>query len=254
VSTPASAAPQPIVRANEPPRHVAIIMDGNGRWATRRSLPRGAGHRAGVQSAREIVRACGERGVQILTLFAFSSENWQRPRREVGLLMNLFMDALRNELSELASNNVRMRFIGDRSTLSEQMQRMMTDAERLTADNTGLCLIIAVSYGGRWDVVQAARALAEQAATGRICAADIDERALEQHLSLADLPDPDLFIRTGGERRISNFLLWNLAYSELYFSDLLWPDFDSAALDQALEFFAGRERRFGRLQAQAPAG
>jgi undecaprenyl diphosphate synthase len=187
-------------------------------------------------------------------MFAFSSENWHRPRREVGLLMNLFVEALRNELAELARNDVRLTFVGDRSVLSRQLQRLMDEAEAMTAGNAGLHLVIAVSYGGRWDMAQAARSIARDVATGRLPAEDVDETAIEQRLSLAGLPDPDLFIRTGGERRISNFLLWNLAYTELYFSDVLWPDFDAPALEEAFEYFSGRERRFGRLAAQGPAG
>jgi undecaprenyl diphosphate synthase len=254
VSTPASVPSAAATSVVAVPRHVAIIMDGNGRWATQRSLPREAGHRAGVEAAKTIVRACGDRGVETLTLFAFSSENWQRPRREVGLLMRLFMDALRNELAELARNNVRLSFVGDRSRLAGALQKLMAEAETATRDNDGLRLVIAVSYGGRWDIANAARALAEQAAQGQIAPGDIDEEHLSRELALGGLTDPDLFIRTGGERRISNFLLWNLAYTELHFSDLLWPEFDALALDEAFDAYAGRERRFGRLVAQGPVG
>lgn len=254
MSTPASAANRPLPRVTVQPRHIAVIMDGNGRWATSRSLPRSAGHRAGVKSTREIVRGCGERGIDTLTLFAFSSENWQRPRREVGVLMNLFAEALRNEVAELHENGVRLQFIGDRSALSAPLCRLMADAEEKTAANTGLRLVVAVSYGGRWDVAQAARRLAEDVACGRLLPADVSESSIDERLALAGLPAPDLFIRTGGERRLSNFLLWDLAYTELYFTDCLWPDFDSAALDDALEFFAGRERRYGRLVGQASPG
>ncbi len=255
MSTPASAANSPLPQGpGALPRHVAIIMDGNGRWATNRSLPRGAGHRAGVKSTRAVVRACAERGIETLTLFASSSENWERPRREVGLLMSLFAEALRNEVSELHSNGVRLEFIGNREALSTQLQQLMLDAEETTRDNTGLRLVVAVSYGGRWDLAQAARRVAADVLEGKLKVDEIDEQHMQARLSLADLPDPDLFIRTGGEHRVSNFLLWNLAYTELHFSDCLWPDFDAAALDEALEFFAHRERRFGRLSGHAPGG
>ena len=225
-------------------------MDGNGRWATRRGLPRQAGHRAGVKAARGIVQTAARRGVDVLTLFAFSSENWQRPAREVRFLMNLFAEALQREIAELHRNNVRLSFIGDRGALSARLIRHMEEGETLTRGNTGLRLVIAVAYGGRWDLVQAARGLAEDARAGRIDPAAIDEARLGAGLAIAQLPDPDLFIRTGGEMRVSNFLLWNLAYTELYFSPLLWPDFDAAAFDAALDFYAGRERRFGRTGAE----
>jgi undecaprenyl diphosphate synthase len=228
------------------PRHVAIIMDGNGRWATRRGLPRQAGHRAGVKAARAIVQTAARRGVDVLTLFAFSSENWKRPAREVGFLMNLFAEALQREIAELHANDVRLSFIGDRASLAPALVRLMQEGEATTRDNTGLRLVIAVAYGGRWDLVQAARTLATAARDGALDPAAIDEMRFAGALAGADLPDPDLFIRTGGEMRISNFLLWNLAYTELYFSPLLWPDFDAAAFDAALDFYAGRERRFGR--------
>ena len=232
------------------PRHVAIIMDGNGRWATRRGLPRQAGHRAGVKAARVIVQTAARRGIDVLTLFAFSSENWQRPAREVGFLMNLFAEALQREIKELHRNDVRLSFIGDRSALSSALTRQMDEGETLTRGNAGLQLVIAVAYGGRWDLVQAARRIAEDARAGRLDPAAIDEARLASELAVAALPDPDLFIRTGGEMRVSNFLLWNLAYTELYFSPLLWPDFDAAAFDAALDFYAGRERRFGRTGAE----
>src|SRR5262245_57102806 len=228
-------------------------MDGNGRWATRRGLPRQAGHRAGVKAARGIVQTAARRGIDVLTLFAFSSENWQRPAREVRFLMSLFAEALQREIAELHRNNVRLSFIGDRSALSAALIRHMDEGEALTRANTGLRLVIAVAYGGRWDLVQAARSLAEDARAGRIDPAAIDEAHLGAGLAVAELPDPDLFIRTGGEMRVSNFLLWNLAYTELFFSPLLWPDFDAAAFDAALDFYAGRERRFGRTAAEAEA-
>jgi undecaprenyl diphosphate synthase len=239
------------------PSHIAIIMDGNGRWAESRGLPRHAGHKAGVEPVRMTVRACRELGIGALTLFAFSSENWRRPTGEISRLMDLFMDAMQNELPELHDNGVRLRFIGQRETLSVRLQARMAETEAHTAANTGLNLIVAVGYGGRWDIVQAARALARRCQSGAMNAAEIDEAALQGELSLrflpAPLPDPDLFIRTGGERRISNFLLWQLAYTELYFCDTLWPDFDRAGFDAALDFFAGRQRRFGMTGAQAGA-
>ena len=232
------------------PRHIAVVMDGNGRWAAARGLPRGAGHKEGISSARLIVRECAKRGVQALTLFAFSSENWQRPPEEVTGLMTLFLEALEREVPELHANRVRIRFIGDRTALSVRLQSRIAAAEAHTAGNGGLQLQIAVSYGGRWDIVQAAQSLARQCSSGSIRAEDIDERRFSATLALANLPETDLLIRTGGERRISNFLLWNLAYAELYFTDCLWPDFGPAQIDAAFEFFAGRERRFGRTSAQ----
>jgi len=237
------------------PRHVAIIMDGNGRWAAARKLPRHAGHKAGISALRACVQACTARGIGALTVFAFSSENWSRPAEEVSLLMGLFVDALDQEVDELHANGVRLRFIGDRQRLSVRLQSYLAAAEARTAANERLSLNIAMSYGGRWDITGAVRQIAAQCAAGALRAADITEEQVAQALALADLPDPDLFVRTGGERRISNFLLWNLAYTELYFTDCLWPDFDAAALDEALAFFAARERRFGRTpdQTRSPA-
>ncbi|MEM6638871.1 MAG: polyprenyl diphosphate synthase [Pseudomonadota bacterium] len=231
-------------------KHVAVVMDGNGRWAQARGLPRRAGHRAGVTAARRIVRACGEMGVPVLTLFAFSSENWRRPPREVQLLMSLFVESLQREVAELHENNVQIAFIGDLPSLSKRLRSQMASAEALTRENTGLKLRIAVSYGGRWDLTQAARQLAEEVASGARSVESIDEAALNGAMSLSNVPDPDLFIRTGGEQRISNFLLWNLAYSEFYFSDLLWPDFDEDALRDALSSFETRQRRYGRTAQQ----
>lgn len=229
------------------PEHVAVIMDGNGRWARSRGMPRAAGHRAGVKSARAMVEACGERGIRVLTLFAFSSENWSRPRSEVSALMKLMLEALGREVNELARNGVQLRFVGARQRLSADIQERMTSAERQTSDNDKLILVIALGYGGRWDLVQAAQGLARDVQNGILDPEAIDEEAMSRYLSLSTLPDPDLLIRTGGESRISNFLLWNLAYSELYFTDCLWPDFDAAGLDEALAFFGGRDRRFGRV-------
>jgi undecaprenyl diphosphate synthase len=232
------------------PRHVAIIMDGNGRWAKRRNLPRYMGHREGVKAVHRIVEACLEQGVQALTLFAFSSENWRRPKAEVGLLMDLFVRTLKSEVERLDRNGVRMRFIGDRSAFDPKLSALMDSAERQTAANTAMTLVIAANYGGRWDLAQAARRLAVRVASGELQPEAIDSALLGQELCIADLPEPDLFIRTGGEQRISNFLLWQLAYTELYFTDLLWPDFDAAAFAVALQSFAGRQRRFGQTGDQ----
>jgi undecaprenyl diphosphate synthase len=236
------------------PRHVAIIMDGNGRWAQRQKLPRSAGHEAGIAPVRAMVEAAAELGIEALTLFAFSSENWCRPPEEVSGLMALFLEAIEREIAELDANGVRVRFIGDRSLLSPVLERATRAAEAKTATNSTLSLVIAVAYGGRWDLVNAARHLAQAARSGQLDPADIDEQLLESALTTAGLPPVDLLIRTGGERRISNFLLWDLAYSELYFSDCLWPEFDRAELDRALDFFAKRQRRFGRTGQQIGTG
>jgi undecaprenyl diphosphate synthase len=235
------------------PRHVAVIMDGNGRWAEQRSLPRAAGHRAGTRSVRTTIEESVRHGVGALTLFAFSSENWQRPAREVGLLMQLFLESLDREVAELDANGVRIRFIGDRSRLAPALLERMAAAEARTAARTRLDLAIAVAYGGRWDIAQAARRLAVEAASGRIAAADVDEEALAGRLETAGRPAPDLFIRTGGERRISNFLLWDLAYTELWFTDTLWPDFDAACYGTAIADFGRRQRRYGRVAGEAKA-
>jgi undecaprenyl diphosphate synthase len=228
------------------PRHIAIIMDGNGRWAKRRLMPRVAGHRKGVEALRGVIRSCAERGVSHLTVFAFSSENWRRPQEEVTLLMELFMRALENEVARLHENEIRFRVIGDLSGFSERIQTLIRNAEALTRSNTRLTFTVAANYGGRWDIVQAVKKLMASGAT----ADDVNETALTQHLSMADMPEPDLFIRTGGEQRISNFLLWQLAYTELHFTDALWPDFDAAALDAAISSYRTRERRFGRTSEQ----
>jgi len=231
------------------PRHIAIIMDGNGRWAKRRLMPRVAGHRKGVEALRGVIRACAERGVSHLTVFAFSSENWRRPQEEVTLLMELFMRALENEVARLHENNIRFRLIGDLSRFSERIQTLIHDAETLTCNNTRLTFTVAANYGGRWDIVQAVKKLV---AAG-VAADDMSEAALAQQLSMADAPEPDLFIRTGGEQRISNFLMWQLAYTELYFTDALWPDFNAKALDAAIASYRTRERRFGRTSEQVQA-
>lgn len=232
------------------PRHVAIVMDGNGRWAERRNLPRHAGHKAGVTSVRTSVEQSVKHGIEVLTLFAFSSENWKRPQQEVSLLMDLFMVALRREVKRLKRNNVQLRIIGDRSAFSEKLQQRISAAEAETADNDGLVLQIAANYGGRWDIVQAVRHLAARVEAGELTADQINEAAVAAELSFSGLPDPDLFVRTGGEQRISNFMLWQSAYTELYFTDDYWPDFDARAFDRALEYYAGRQRRFGMTEAQ----
>jgi undecaprenyl diphosphate synthase len=225
-------------------------MDGNGRWAERRHLPRIAGHHAGSETVREIVRACVRKNIGVLTLFAFSSENWRRPEREVSLLLDLLLSSLRREVDELRRNGVRLRFIGDRSIFAATLRESMGEAERLTEPNTGLLLIIALNYGGRWDIAQAMRTIAREVQSGALSASKIDEQTIDDHLSLSGVPEPDLFIRTGGEQRISNFLLWNLAYTELYFTDVLWPDFNEQAFETALASFACRQRRFGRTGDQ----
>ena len=232
------------------PRHLAIVMDGNGRWACCRRLPRFEGHRAGAAAARECVRFCAEAGIEYLTLFAFSSENWARPACEVEQLLTLFGRTLEEESEELARNGVRLRFIGDRSAFPPALREMMGRAEHRTAGNRGLVLVIAANYGGHWDIVNAARRVAAAVERGEMRADDVDRSALETGLALFGLPSPDLLVRTGGEQRISNFLLWNLAYTELYFVETLWPEFDRAALADALREFGRRERRFGRTSEQ----
>jgi undecaprenyl diphosphate synthase len=236
------------------PRHIAIIMDGNGRWAEARGMPRHAGHKEGVRPVRMCIEECARRGIAALTLFAFSSENWQRPAVEVGSLMQLFLEALDREVDDLNRNKVRMRFIGDRQALSVRLQARMAASEELTAANQGLRLQVAVSYGGRWDIVQAARKLAAAVASGALRVDDIDEKRFAAELELADVPDPDLFIRTGGDHRVSNFLLWNLAYTEIHVCDILWPDFQVPHLEAALDSFASRERRYGLTRQQVNNG
>lgn len=229
------------------PHHVAIVMDGNGRWATRRLLPRVAGHKTGVDSLRRCVRSCAARGVGVLTVFAFSSENWNRPQEEVSGLMELLAMALAREVPQLVKDGVQLHFVGERSGLSPSVRSGLEQGERATALNAGLILNVCFNYGGRWDIAQAARRLA---AAG----AEIDESSLSAAMALGHVPDPDLIIRTGGEQRISNFMLWQSAYSELFFTDTLWPDFDEASLDQAIAAFVGRERRFGKTSAQLAVG
>ncbi len=227
------------------PRHIAIVMDGNGRWARHRSLPRAAGHREGVKAARRIVQACTERGIEVLTLFAFSSENWRRPRREVEVLMNLFIATLRGEIRRLDEANIKLRFIGDHEAFSCNLRDCIDKTQHRTATNTGLTLVIAANYGGRWDITQAAQRMVDEVMAGHLQISDITPKALHNFTCLSDLPEPDLFIRTAGELRISNFLLWQLAYTELYFTDRLWPDFDVVDLEAACAAFASRQRRFG---------
>lgn len=227
------------------PQHIAIIMDGNGRWAKQRFLPRVAGHRSGVETVREVIKCCVKRDIKVLSLFAFSSENWRRPTQEVGYLMELFFSALEREVKTLHENKVRMRFIGDRSRFSERLCQKISEVENLTQANPGLTLIIAADYGGQWDICQAVKKLTQAVEAGTLSSSDISPEKIASQLSFADLPDPDLFIRTSGELRISNFMLWQLAYSELYFTDTLWPDFNEAEFDKALTQYAHRERRFG---------
>jgi undecaprenyl diphosphate synthase len=231
--------------ASRPPRHIAIVMDGNGRWAKARFQPRSFGHRAGQKAVRATIESCLRRGIAALTLFAFSSENWQRPKDEVGALMELFLKALDREVDELHGHGVRVDFIGDLSAFAPPLRERMTAAIDKTGANTKLALNIAVNYGGRWDIANAVQQAALAVQRGEISAASINEQSIARFFCLADLPPVDLFIRTGGERRISNFLLWQTAYSELYFSEVLWPDFDAGCLQRALDDFAGRERRFG---------
>lgn len=236
------------------PKHVAVIMDGNGRWAKARRRPRFMGHKAGVESVRAIVNSCVNYGVEVLTLFAFSSENWRRPEEEVGALMSLFATVLDLEVKKLHKSDVRLRIIGELSAFTPKMQKLIEKAERLTADNSGLTLVIAANYGGRWDVTQAAVKLARQVELGELSAADINPEMMANAMSLAELPEPDLFIRTGGEKRISNFLLWQLAYTELYFTDTLWPDFKGEAFEEAMLSFSQRQRRFGKTGDQIEQG
>ncbi len=235
----------------EVPRHLAVIMDGNGRWANQRHLPRIAGHRRGVEAVRTVVRSCAERGIEYLTLFAFSSENWRRPAEEVSLLMQLFQGVLVSEVEKLHRNGVRLKVIGDTARFDARIRDLIDSGERLTAANRRLTLTVAANYGGRWDILQALGRLVRE--HPELAAGPIAEESLAPYLSMSYAPEPDLFIRTGGEQRVSNFLLWQLAYSELYFTDQLWPDFDAAALDRAIASYRQRERRFGRTSGQVAA-
>ncbi len=232
------------------PRHIAIIMDGNGRWAQKRNKPRTLGHSAGARTAVEVIRACDRLNVQCLTLFAFSTENWDRPDQEVGWLLRLFTNSLQQRLKELEERGARLCFIGDRSGFPDHLLAEMRKAEVQTAENTRLQLNVAVGYGGQQDITEVARQLAQKVQDGELRAEQIDKQLFENHLALGGQPPPDLFIRTGGELRVSNFLLWQLAYAELYFTDILWPDFDAAALDDAIRWYARRDRRFGKIDEQ----
>lgn len=232
------------------PQHVAIIMDGNGRWAEKQGSPRITGHKAGVETVRAVIQTCAEKGIKVLTLFAFSSENWRRPKKEVSLLMALFLAALQREVKKLHKNGVQLRIVGDVSAFDNKIQKQIKQSEELTKDNNILVLNIAANYGGQWDITEAVKSLAKQIEAGDLKAEDITSDLIKQNLSMSDLPEPDLFIRTGGEQRISNFLIWQLAYSELYFTDTLWPDFNRQAFEVALASFAGRQRRFGHTGEQ----
>ncbi|HET8850672.1 MAG TPA: polyprenyl diphosphate synthase [Marinobacter sp.] len=241
------------VAADNRPRHVAIIMDGNNRWAKAHRLIGVAGHKAGVEAVKAVVETCAREGVEVLTLFAFSSENWRRPKDEVSALMRLFLIALEREVRKLHRNNLRLRIIGDRSAFSPVLQERMAKAEALTADNTGMTLVIAANYGGHWDITQATRQVAEKVRAGVLEPSDITDDLIQQHLSIGELPMPDLMIRTAGEQRISNFLLWHLAYTEFYFSDVYWPDFKIDEMKAALAAYARRQRRFGQTDDQIAA-
>jgi undecaprenyl diphosphate synthase len=233
------------------PHHIAIIMDGNGRWAKQRFMPRAAGHQRGGESLREVVKACRDLGVEYLTVFAFSSENWRRPAEEVSFLMSLFLKMLEREVNKLHENNICVKIIGDRSRFDDQLKQTMQEAEQVTANNSALTLTIAANYGGRWDVMHAVQAMLKEHPH---LAQTFSEADLQPYLSMCDAPEPDLFIRTGGEQRISNFLLWQLAYTELYFTDILWPAFDRKELDKAIASYQKRERRFGRTSEQLDPG
>jgi len=245
-----SPVDNPTVAGKNTLHHISIIMDGNGRWAKNRFLPRFAGHKAGLTTVKNLVKHCVELNLDYLTLFAFSSENWRRPKKEVSLLMDLFATALDSEVKKLNKNNIRLNIIGDLSQFSQKLQKKIQDAIEITANNSGLTLTIAANYGGRWDISQAVKKIAEQIKSARIDVDDIDEPLIESHLSTHNLPEPDLFIRTGGEQRISNFLLWHLAYSEFYFTETFWPDFDNNELSKAISSFYSRQRRFGRTGDQ----
>jgi undecaprenyl diphosphate synthase len=232
------------------PQHIAIIMDGNGRWAKNQNKPRFMGHKAGVNSVEAIVKRCVELNVKVLSIFAFSSENWRRPSKEVSLLMELFAIALKQQVKRLHKNNIRLRIIGDLSKFSTSLQKQIQQAERLTESNTGLIINVAANYGGRWDIANAVKQIAQKVKENELDVDSIDETIIDQFLMTASLPEPDLFIRTGGEQRVSNFLLWQLAYSEMYFTDTLWPDFNAEELDKAISSFSNRERRFGKTSEQ----
>ncbi|RDH85260.1 MAG: isoprenyl transferase [endosymbiont of Galathealinum brachiosum] len=235
---------------NDRPKHIVVVMDGNGRWAKKRFMPRTAGHHAGVKSTRKIVEESVKNKIQALTLFAFSSENWKRPEQEVSSLMELFVSTLQSEINSLHKQNVRVRFIGEISAFSEKLQKKIKETKELTENNTGLQLNIAVNYGGRWDIAEACKSIVKKIQLGELQVCDIDAELIDEFVCLKQLPEPDLFIRTGGEMRISNFLIWQLAYTELYFTDVLWPDFKSEEFSAALNWYAGRQRRFGKTGEQ----
>ncbi len=233
------------------PQHIAFIMDGNGRWAKMRHLPRIAGHKAGLDAARKMIKASADKGIKILTLFAFSSENWSRPQEEVSALMSLFIQALKTEVKKLHENNIQLRIIGNHSRLNPELQAAMKSAVELTGQNNGMILVVAIDYGGQWDIVKATQKISQKIQSGEIGIENITAEYFQQNLSTGELPNPDLLIRTSGEYRISNFLLWQLAYAELYFTPVYWPDFDEKSLEEALQFYAVRERRFGGVMANA---
>ncbi len=235
---------------NGNPRHIAIIMDGNGRWAQSKFLPRIMGHRAGVKTVKKIVEFCVEEEIEVLSLFAFSSENWRRPKKEVQMLMELFMGTLQSQIDKLEKNNIKLRIIGDKSAFSDKLQNRIIQAEKQTENNTGLNLVVAANYGGHWDITQAFLKITKKIESGELQAQNITESLISQHMTTSDLPEPDLFIRSGGEQRISNFLLWQLAYTEFYFTETLWPDFDKIAFSDAINSFKSRQRRFGRTSEQ----
>jgi len=235
---------------NGNPRHIAIIMDGNGRWAKKKLMPRIIGHRAGVKTVRKVVEFCVKEKIEVLSLFAFSSENWRRPKKEVNMLMELFMGTLQSQVDKLDKNNIKLHIVGDKSAFSETLQEKIASAEKQTENNTGLNLVIAANYGGRWDITQAFQKIAAKIATGELKSEDVDESVINDHITTAGLPEPDLFIRSGGEERISNFLLWQLAYTEFYFTETLWPDFNQTLLADAINSFKNRQRRFGHTGEQ----
>lgn len=232
------------------PQHIAIIMDGNGRWAKKRGMPRVAGHRSGVKALRNIVEYASNKNISALTVYAFSSENWQRPKQEVTLLMELFLSSLKQEINSLHQNNIRVRFIGNKTEFPDKLQKYIRESEQLTVKNTGLSFNIAANYGGHWDIKQATIKLIEKIQNKELSINDITEESIAEYIELSDLPAPDLFIRTGGEKRISNYLLWQIAYTELYFTDYLWPDFNINELEKAIEWYQGRERRYGKTSEQ----
>ncbi len=235
---------------NGNPRHIAIIMDGNGRWAEKKMMPRIMGHRAGVKAVQKIVEYCVKEQIEVLSLFAFSSENWRRPKKEVNMLMELFIGTLQTQVDKLDKNNIRLHIVGDKTAFSEKLQKKIAQAEAQTQDNTGLNLVIAANYGGRWDITQAVQKITEKIVRGELNTQDITEELISQHIITAELPAPDLFIRSGGEQRISNFLLWQLAYTEFFFTNTLWPDFNQQTLAEAINSFKSRQRRFGKTGEQ----